>query len=989
MTLSPGTRLGHFEILAPLGSGGMGEVYRAQDLNLDRVVAVKVLPEHISEQADALSRFDREVRAIAALNDPHILTIHDYGDHEGRRYAVTELLEGETLADRIALGPVEWKDALDIAIDVARGLAAAHNKGVIHRDIKPSNIFITRSGAVKILDFGLACTIDPTMLETISPGGTAPLHTTPGTVLGTVGYMSPEQARGEPVDPSSDIFSFGCVFFEMLTGRRPFQRQTAADTLAAILHADPPELSRYKDELPPGFEDVVARCLNKSLDHRFPNGAKLTAALVKLKQDLAPSEISPTEVRRKVNKPAIGAVVVLLLAVVAWSLGTAAWKRSRQNFAREEVLPEIERLSREGRYIAALELAKEAQEVIPEDAKLRELLQAAQQVVTIESDPRGAEVFYKDYDEPESEWTALGKTPLQNVSIPKGLLRWKLELEDYRPLICGMPSVLPGPMNPLQFVLEPEPEAPAAMTYVPPGVAAIPFSGFDPSEMIPVPGYHIDQYEVSNAEFQDFVDQGGYETRDYWKWPFVDESNEEISFEEAMKRFVDKTGRPGPSTWELGRYAEGEGDLPVSGVSWYEAAAYAEFSDKNLPTLHQWGRAALSPIEGIAPVSPNLVPLSNFGEEGLRPNGGRLALSPSGAVNMAGNVREWCLNEEEEGRRYALGGAWDDPTYMLQLPNAVPPMDRSAKNGFRCVSYLGELPPTLTAAIPRRIFRPEIKPPLSEDAFRILGGRFKNSPAALDARVEKSDDSHPDWIVETVTVASTYEAGRLPILLFLPRDVAPPFQTVVFYPGADFLFLPDRDRIEGSPSFQTFSFIPRAGRAVVLPLYYGTLERARVRRLGAPGNLENGGKDLDRTLEYLATRDDIDADGLAYMGFSMGANYGAVFLPYHDAFRAAILVSGGLAQGRDDVPRSSLLPHLDLPVLMLNGSYDYLLPVEAAQKPFFELLATPEEDKKWIVYDSGHWPLPRHELIRETVNWLDKYLGAVEPLEPELAEAGP
>lgn len=992
MSLSPGTRLGHFEILAPLGSGGMGEVYRAQDLNLERIVAVKVLPEHISEQADALSRFDREVRAIAALNDPHILTIHDYGDHEGRRYAVTELLEGETLAERIALGPVEWKDALDIAIDVARGLAAAHRKSVIHRDIKPSNIFVTHTGTVKILDFGLACTVDPSMIETLGPGGTAPLQTVPGTVLGTVGYMSPEQARGEPVDATSDIFSFGCVFFEMLTGQRPFQRKTAADTIAAILNAETPELSRFKTELPPGFETIVGRCLNKSIDQRFSTGSQLLTSLLKLKQDLTPSEMSPTEVRRKVNKPAIGVVVVTLLAIVAWSLGSAAWKRSRQNTARDEVLPEIERLTNAGDYIAALRLAQEASEIIPDDAKLQELIVAAQHEVSIESNPRGADVFYKDYDDPEAEWTVLGKTPLQHTLVPKGLLRWKLELEGHETVIAGMPSAIPGaPFSPLNFALEPVDEALEGMIYVPPGFGSLPFSGFDPLDFTTVPGFHIDRYEVSNAEYLEFIEQGGYENPEYWKFDFVGEDGKTLTFEEAMSHFTDRTGRNGPATWELGRPGEGESELPVAGVSWYEAAAYAAFRGKRLPTMHQWARAALSPVESGAPVSPNLVPLSNFSGETLRPGGDLLSLSPFGAVNMAGNVREWCRTEEEEGRRYILGGAWNEPTYMLTLPNAVSPWDRSPGNGFRCVQFVGKLPANLMAAIPRKIFTFDVRPRLSEDAFRLVGARFQNPPQALSPEIEETDETPEDWVLQKVVVSSTYDDDPLRILLYLPRSANPPYQTVVYYPGADAIFRNHHETIHEMPSYWPVTFIPRSGRALIFPIYRGTLERAKVRRVNAPGNIEYGGKDLNRTLEYLATRDDIDMDQLAYLGFSMGSIYGGAFLPYLDEFKAAILVSGGLAElsDRNEFSFSGLLPYIDLPVLMLNGRFDYLFPPDRSQQPFFDLLGTPEADKKKVVYEAGHWPIPRHELIRESLDWLDKNLGPVEAREPELADTAP
>src|SRR5450432_4059639 len=269
MTLSAGTRLGPYEILSPLGAGGMGEVYRARDSKLKRDVAVKVLPQSLSADPDALARFEREALAVAALSHPNILAIHDFGTHEGTAYAVMELLEGETLGAKLATGPISQKQAVDYALQVAKGLSAAHEKGIVHRDLKPENLFVSKDGHLKILDFGLA-----RMAGTASPGEqtSAPTvsgHTEPGTVMGTVGYMSPEQVRGLPVDHRSDIFSFGAILYELLSGKRAFKRDTAADTMSAILKEEPPELSDSGRNIPPALDRVVKHCLEKDRDSRF------------------------------------------------------------------------------------------------------------------------------------------------------------------------------------------------------------------------------------------------------------------------------------------------------------------------------------------------------------------------------------------------------------------------------------------------------------------------------------------------------------------------------------------------------------------------------------------------------------------------------------------------------------------------------------------------------------------------------------------------
>ena len=280
MTMEPGSRLGSYKILGPLGSGGMGEVYRARDEKLGREVAVKVLPEELSEVPEALARFQREARAVASLSHPNILAIHDFGSHDGRAYAVTELLEGETLRDRLLEEAMSVRKVVDYGAQIARGLAAAHAKGIIHRDLKPENIFLTRDGQVKILDFGLARSTDPWQeSEAVSLSPTVGHRTAAGTVLGTVGYMSPEQVRGEPADERSDIFSLGAVLYEMLTGRRAFSRDTGAETMTAILREDPPEIEETGRQIPPAGDRIVRRCLEKRPAERFQSARDLAFAL--------------------------------------------------------------------------------------------------------------------------------------------------------------------------------------------------------------------------------------------------------------------------------------------------------------------------------------------------------------------------------------------------------------------------------------------------------------------------------------------------------------------------------------------------------------------------------------------------------------------------------------------------------------------------------------------------------------------------------------
>jgi eukaryotic-like serine/threonine-protein kinase len=313
MGLTSGTKIGPYEITGALGAGGMGEVYRARDTRLERDVAIKVLPASYSRDPDRLRRFEQEARAASQLSHPNIVTVHDFGMHDGAPYVVQELLEGETLRERIESGGVGTRKATDYALATAHGLAAAHDKGIVHRDLKPENIFITADGRVKILDFGLAKLLASDGDAEAVGDRTATLHTLPGVVMGTVGYMSPEQVRAQPTDARSDIFSFGAILYEMLTGCRAFQRDTSAETMAAILKEEPPEVSTSGKNVPPPLQRIADHCLEKSPELRFQSAKDLAFALSALSGSGTASNLPAVEAprqRRRVSRVAIATAVV-------------------------------------------------------------------------------------------------------------------------------------------------------------------------------------------------------------------------------------------------------------------------------------------------------------------------------------------------------------------------------------------------------------------------------------------------------------------------------------------------------------------------------------------------------------------------------------------------------------------------------------------------------------------------------------------------------
>ena len=325
MNLAPGTKLGPYEIVSLLGAGGMGEVYRARDSRLKREVAIKVLPQALSLDADRLRRFEQEALATAALNHPNILAVFDIGTYEGAPYVVSELLEGETLRERLRGGSIAMRKTLDYALQIAHGLAAAHEKGIIHRDLKPENLFITKDGRVKILDFGLA------KLTQREPGGrtalaTATQATEAGVVMGTAGYMSPEQVRGVAVDPRSDIFSFGAILYEMLSGKRAFHGDTAADTMSAILKEDPPDFNETNRNVSPALERIVQHCLEKNPESRFHSASDIAFDLEHLSGTSGASARvaavgSAPRHRKLLLALAAGLAIAVVMLALGWWLG--------------------------------------------------------------------------------------------------------------------------------------------------------------------------------------------------------------------------------------------------------------------------------------------------------------------------------------------------------------------------------------------------------------------------------------------------------------------------------------------------------------------------------------------------------------------------------------------------------------------------------------------------------------------------------------------
>jgi len=384
VTLTPGTRLGDYEVKSLLGSGGMGEVYRARDSRLGRDVAIKVLPSFVSADSERLRRFEQEARAAAALNHPNILAVHQMGTYEGAPYLVSELLEGETLREPIRRGRLSVRKAIDYGVQIARGLAAAHEKGIVHRDLKPENLFVTKDGRVKILDFGLAKLTQP-QSSSEHAASTVSVGTEEGVVMGTVGYMAPEQVRGQTTDHRADIFAFGAILYEMLAGKRAFQKPTPPETMTAILNEDPPGISQVAANIPPALQRVVHRCLEKNPEQRFQSAFDLAFALDALSEPSVRPEVFPKTDTRKILKIWVAAAVLVVVVSAVFVFRFRVPGRGQKHELVERQLtanpPESTvgsaAISRDGKYLAYNDFSNKLYLLAIDSGEVRQLPSSA------------------------------------------------------------------------------------------------------------------------------------------------------------------------------------------------------------------------------------------------------------------------------------------------------------------------------------------------------------------------------------------------------------------------------------------------------------------------------------------------------------------------------------------------------------------------------------------------------------------------------------
>ncbi len=982
----------HWVLEKQIGTGGFGEVWLANNvLSHDRRVF------KFCFEAERVRGLKREVALFRILKQKlgsheGIARLLDWELENAPYFIESEYTEGGDFktwsASLGGLDAVPMTVRLDIIAQVAAAVAEAHRAGVLHKDIKPGNILIRAAtgGPPRpiLTDFGIGLLTDASALHQGGAGMTGMTNTllsgSSSSTSGTAMYIAPEIVEGKLPSAQSDIYALGVMLYQAVVG--DFSRALAPGW--------------ERDVADPLVREDIAASVEGRPEKRLADASVLAQRLGSL--DARGRALKAVQQRKRVVRASLYAAAALVVLAAAGAMATYVRQgnqtRGRETWARNEALPQIQELIANEKFYEAFELTLKAQKVIPNDPAIQQALDACSSEIAIRTTPPGAKITYKPYKDPDHAWIDVGVAPLEKVRLPRGFYRWHLELDGYEPR--EFVEVVRHPtMNVYKTI--PLYKDPLALEFAlyrgadtPPGTIPIDEGGIVPGLVgmpvlgnTPVGPFFIDRTEVTNRDYFEFVSAGGYDNSEYWQERF-ERDGAEVPFETARATFVDQTGKPGPAAWELGRFPAGKDDYPVSGVSWYEAMAYARFRGKSLPTLYHWSRAAQTRFELAEPFSPYVVPLSNFEGQGPAPVGKFQGMGFGGALDIAGNVREWLFTADGQNNRYCLGGAWNDIGYLFTQSNALSPWDRSATNGFRCMAMPQGAP--IPAQLAKNVAVDHVDldtiAMASDETFEVLRSGFAYTPAATNAKMEKGESGLPGIVEERITLDSPAGDDRLILHVYLPEGKTGPFPAVIFFPGIDCLINKDFTQ----PYVAAFDFVVHSGRAFVFPEYKGTYTRGGGKTIatfltspqGARDFFVGAVKEVGRTIDYLSERPDMDTSKVCFMGLSLGAVGGEYALAVEKRISVGILVSGGVplanvSLGNPATNPINYLPRIRQPVILISGKYDYTFPVEASQKPLMARLGTPEADKQHVVLDGGHAPLPRLPTMNAVLPWLDKY----------------
>ncbi len=614
-------------------------------------------------------------------------------------------------------------------------------------------------------------------------------------------------------------------------------------------------------------------------------------------------------------------------------------------------------------YLKTMELRKR----INDDPQLDQIWFDITTLRHIVSSPQASKVYIKPYNQPDTSWIYIGETPLYNYQFPMSLTRFRIEKEGFQSQLDVLYGLWNRADTTFYKLFKPEKYI-NGMVFVPGKRGNLKITPGLPS--LYIDDFWIDQYEVTNKEYKSFVDSGGYKNPEYWKEAFVFE-NDTLHFQKAMMKFVDGTGHHAPAHWELGDYIKGTDDLPVVGISWYEAAAYAEFRKKSLPTLFHWFYVSQSHA------SQDLIKFANFDQQAPVIKGTFNSLARFGVYDLAGNVSEWIYNEKS-GRRFVMGGNYKEPPYQyISTHYQGSPWTRNDLVGFRCIKTVNNISRNLKQ--PVQIISRDYGNlmPISDEEFRVFRKIFEHEPAELSPEIVSKNENQ-DWWEELVMLKVPYDEDPLPVKISIPKKFSPPFQPIIFMPG---LGAHHTNSLDGMITNQPrIDWIPKIGRALIQPAFYSSYGRGEI----SISNIEKWQltykfmiKDAQIVCDYIKLREDLDENKIAFYGASWGGAIAPYILAIESRIKLGILALFGISPVEKyrfrQFDQVDYVPRVEIPMLLLGGRYDLDYTMEQ-QQSFYDLLGTPIEDKKWIVYETTHW-IPRNELINESREWLDKYFG--------------
>ncbi len=721
--------------------------------------------------------------------------------------------------------------------------------------------------------------------------------------------------------------------------------------------------------------------------------------------EVVPLQASPARKRLK-----------MLLLVVALLFGGAIYfgvaQRREANVNRDlraRTLVQVANLVGKDQYGAAFTLALPLlkDERTKSDPRFTELWQQIVLPMRPLISESGATVYFKPYEDVEGGWVEAGTMPFTKlIDAPRGPLRLKVEKPGFRTgyfVIANpgpslendppIPVVFNRPIDKVPLPLAAEGTLPDDVVLVPRTNIPVSLTGWSAgvfgTDQRDMPAFGIGRSEVTNQEFKAFVDAGGYDNPAYWQGLKFEEDGRELSWADARQQFVDSTRRPGPAGWQLSTYPTGQAGLPVGGISWYEAVAYARFRGEELPTIHHWVRAAFAPYDIWYNTAPAVATQSRFSSDGPIPAHDSVGLGPWGTVNMAGNVSEWVWNSAGTGG-LALGGAWGDNASLYQMAETERPMQRLPQNGLRLMHSLSGTPVSNELLQPIRLLFDNNatwkREPVSDEAFEAMRFQFATAHVKpINVSVQEIQQS-PVWVVEEV-ILEFQGAANATIYIARPRIHHSPLQPIIYGPPGDCCLLKRSNRSILEQLRPPSDVVVKGGRALVMPIWAGSYERVLPPAPDPEVKTDREQQaallwfhDISTTLDYLESRADIDMSKAGFLGISQMALAGNS-LAIEKRLKVGVLISAGV-NGIRHHPMSDIVnyaPRIKIPILMINGRFDFFYPYEQSQKRLFDLLGTPANQKRHVVYDVGHFEYAQpNSIAMEVSNWLDQYLGVVQ-----------